>query len=240
VVLLHGFIFNLEPAWVAGGLFDTLAERNRVAALDLRGHGKSGKPHDAGRYGLEMVDDVLRLMAVLETERAHVIGYSLGAILASKLLEVAPERLWSLVLGGAGAVRAGDQVHRSWLPLATSLESIRPGTPLSSHFWPNQRERPPREVQQLVDDNDPAALAAVARGMVDVTVDDDVLRSNRVPILAICGEHDPARSSVTAMSSVTSRFAMHLVPGLDHHTLPSSEEFSAAIRSFIANPAAVQ
>jgi pimeloyl-ACP methyl ester carboxylesterase len=137
VVLLHGFIFKLEPAWVAGGLFDSLAERNRVAALDLRGHGRSGKPHDAGSYGLEMVHDVLRLMDMLEVERAHVIGYSLGAILASKLLEVAPERLLSLVLGGAGAVRIGDPVHRSWVALATSLEGVRPGTPLSSHFWPN-------------------------------------------------------------------------------------------------------
>ena len=98
------------------------------------------------------------------------------------------------------------------------------------------RVRPRGGGHQPADDNDPAAWAAVARGMVDITLDDDVLRSNRVPILAICGEHDPARSSVTAMSAVASHFAMNLVPGLDHHTLPASKEFSTAIRKFIADP----
>ena len=164
VILLHGFIFSAKSNWIDGGVFEALSQDYRVVALDLRGHGESGKPHDARSYGLEMINDVLRLMDHLKIERAHLIGYSLGGILALKLIEVAPERLLSLVLGGAGWVREGD--HR-WTALAEMLEKIKPGESMSPHFWPKESERPPREVQQIVDNNDPVALAALSRGMPD-------------------------------------------------------------------------
>jgi pimeloyl-ACP methyl ester carboxylesterase len=92
VILLHGFIFSIGPAWIAGGLFDALSQTNRVVALDLRGHGQSGKPHDPKRYGLEMIHDVLRLMDYLHFDKVHLVGYSLGGILACKCLEVAAQR----------------------------------------------------------------------------------------------------------------------------------------------------
>jgi pimeloyl-ACP methyl ester carboxylesterase len=180
-----------------------------------------------------MIDDVLRLIDHLALERVHVVGYSLGGILASKFLEVAPRRLRSVVMGGAACVREGDATHRSWIPFAQMLEHVRPGEQLSTYFWPNPSERPPLEIQQVVDANDPAALAGVARGMMDVTVTDDVLQSNRVPILAICGEHDPVKPSVLAMEAVTSNLITRVVPGLDHHTLPGSKEFRDSIHQFI-------
>ena len=237
VILLHGFIFSIGPAWVEGGFFDALSRTNHVAAMDLRGHGESGKPHDSKRYGLEMVNDVLRLMDHLQFDEAHVVGYSLGGMLACKCLEVAPERLRSVVIGGAGWVREGDATHRSWLPLAEMLERVRPGETLSSYFWPNPDARPPREVLDLVDRNDPAALAGVARGMLEVTVKEDVLRKNRVPTLVICGAQDPVKASVLEMQSAMRDLEVQIVPGFDHNTLPGSKEFRDAIRAFLASAA---
>ena len=235
VILLHGFIFSVGPAWVDGGFFAELSQTNRVAAMDLRGHGESGKPHDPKRYGVEMVDDVLRLMDRLQFDKAHVVGYSLGGMLACKCLEVAPERLRSVAIGGAGWVREGDATHRSWLPLAEMLERVRPGEALSSYFWPNADTRPPREVQDLVDRNDPAALAGVARGMLEITVSKEVLHANRVPTLAICGEQDPVKASVLEMKNAMRNLEARVVAGFDHNTLPGSKEFRDAIRAFVAN-----
>ncbi|HTM04424.1 MAG TPA: alpha/beta hydrolase [Vicinamibacterales bacterium] len=236
VLLMHGLLVSMEPTWLAGGVFDALSTTNRCVAFDLRGHGRSGKPHDSNSYGLEMVRDVLRLMDHLGIERAHVVGYSLGAILGAKLLELAPHRLLSLAMGGAGWVRSGDSVHRGWTPLADSLASVTQGTPLSAHFWPDPASRPPKEIQQVIDGNDPAALAAVARGMTSVTLCEQVLRANVVPVFAICGDHDPAKASVMTMSAVTGCFALHLVPGADHHSLPARPEFLTTIRAFISDP----
>ena len=233
VILLHGFIFSIGPAWIDGGLFDELSRTNRVVAMDLRGHGASGKPRDAKLYGLEMVGDVLRLMDHLSFDQAHLVGYSLGGTLACKLLEIAPDRLRSAVLGGAGWIRKGDGAYRGWTPLAEMLERVRPGETLSSHFWPNPAARPPREIQDLVDGNDPAALAALARGMLEVTVTEAALKSNSVRTLAICGEHDPIKATVLAMQEAVADFSVQVVPGLDHNTLPGSKEFRAALLDFV-------
>ena len=235
VVLLHGFIFSVGPAWIDGGFFAELSRTNRVVAMDLRGHGASGKPHDSKRYGLEMIDDVLRLMDHLRFDDAHLIGYSLGGTLACKCLEVFPERLRSVVLGGAGWIRKGDSAYRSWTPLAEMLERVHPGETLSSAFWPNPDTRPPREIQDLVDRNDPAALAALALGMLEVTVTEDALKASRVPTLAICGEHDPIKATVLAMKVAVPDLAVQVIAGLDHNTLPGSKEFRDAIRAFIAS-----
>ena len=60
VVLLHGY-GGSSKAWFDSGIFANLAQDHRVIALDLRGHGLSGKPHDPKAYGDEMGLDVIRL-----------------------------------------------------------------------------------------------------------------------------------------------------------------------------------
>lgn len=234
VILLHGFTFGMQAHWIASGWLEALSHDYRVIALDLRGHGQSGKPHDPQSYGVEMVNDVLRLMDHLKLAHAHVVGYSLGGILALKLTEVAPARLFSVVVGGAGAVRDGDAQHQAFRQAADMFDSVGPGQLISDRFWPDKSRRPPLEIQQVVDSNDAAALAAVARGMLTIKTTEDALRSNRVPILAVFGEHDPIKATGAAMEGVARNFRMLTLPGLDHNSLAPSEEFKRAIREFIS------
>ena len=50
-------------------------------AVDMRGHGLSGKPH--GKYTVEqMANDVAELMQKLDIKSAHFIGLSLGAMVS--------------------------------------------------------------------------------------------------------------------------------------------------------------
>jgi pimeloyl-ACP methyl ester carboxylesterase len=55
VVLVHGFAVtgNVNFRWP--GITEALARDFRVLSLDLRGHGRSGKPHDPRHYGEEIV-----------------------------------------------------------------------------------------------------------------------------------------------------------------------------------------
>jgi pimeloyl-ACP methyl ester carboxylesterase len=79
VVLVHGFASNADNNWGVTGWLDLLARSYRVVALDCRGHGKSGKPHDVADYaGTIMEDDVVRLMDHLSIRRALLMGYSMG------------------------------------------------------------------------------------------------------------------------------------------------------------------
>src|SRR6266849_7857254 len=63
VILHHGFLANANVNWVLPGIVTALTNAGRqVVALDARGHGDSGKPHDPVFYGEEkMVQDLRRL-----------------------------------------------------------------------------------------------------------------------------------------------------------------------------------
>jgi pimeloyl-ACP methyl ester carboxylesterase len=100
IILLHDNGNTLQ-SWIDAGVFPNLAADYRVIAFDARGHGKSGKPHDAKQYGSEMVKDVVRLLDHLEIWKAHIIGYSMGANTTAELLTTNPDRFSTAVLGAA-------------------------------------------------------------------------------------------------------------------------------------------
>ncbi|WP_420388188.1 alpha/beta fold hydrolase [Roseivirga sp.] len=80
------------------------AEYN-VLLLDLRGHGKSQemfKRYFTDEYNFEnIVKDIIEVMDHLEIEKSHFVGISLGTILMRQLGEMAPERVSSMIMGGA-------------------------------------------------------------------------------------------------------------------------------------------
>src|SRR6266446_970237 len=92
VLLIHGFTANIEIQWTIPGITRALAKKYQVIAFDNRGHGKSGKPHDAEKYGMEMVEDAVRLLDHLKIKKAHVVGYSMGGMIALKLAVVHSDR----------------------------------------------------------------------------------------------------------------------------------------------------
>ncbi len=84
-----------------GGVFAELAERlaargHFVVAVDLRGHGDSGRlpPWHTGAH----VADLLETLDALEVERASWIGHSFGGRLVAAAVAQAPERARRLVL----------------------------------------------------------------------------------------------------------------------------------------------
>ncbi|EAT59376.1 alpha/beta fold hydrolase [Chlorobium ferrooxidans] len=76
-----------------------------VLLVDLRGHGRSKGmlPHKEERhYDFEDITrDIIEVLDSLNIRKAHFIGISLGTILIRNLSEIAPERVTSMVLGGA-------------------------------------------------------------------------------------------------------------------------------------------
>lgn len=107
VLLLHGFAADHVLNWARPGVIDALAGAGRrVIATDARGHGASGKPHDPDRYaGDAMVRDAQAVLDHLGVEQVDVVGYSMGAMVAARLVPDEP-RTGALVLGGVGATVA--------------------------------------------------------------------------------------------------------------------------------------
>jgi 3-oxoadipate enol-lactonase len=75
----------------------TLGSRYRLVMVDNRGAGRSDKP--AGAYDLlTMADDAIACLRAAGFESAHVLGASMGGILAQVMAAHHPERVRSLVL----------------------------------------------------------------------------------------------------------------------------------------------
>ncbi|MFF2076785.1 alpha/beta fold hydrolase [Kitasatospora sp. NPDC058162] len=93
LVLLHA-LGERAADWDA--VLPDLAPDHHVYALDLRGHGDSGR---TARYGLaEMREDVLAFLDALGLDRIDLVGHSMGGAVAYLLAQAAPERVRRLVL----------------------------------------------------------------------------------------------------------------------------------------------
>jgi len=102
VVLIHGWLSFARINWVLPGTSALLAKDYQVIALDMRGHGLSDKPTKEEAYGPELVEDIVRLLNYLKIEKAHIVGYSMGGIVAANFIARHSNRVLSGTLGGMG------------------------------------------------------------------------------------------------------------------------------------------
>jgi 3-oxoadipate enol-lactonase len=94
VTLLHPVGLN-GLAWQ--GQFQPLADHFRVLAPDLRGHG--GSTGGDQPFSLDdLVGDVIALWDSLGIASSHLVGLSMGGMVAQGLVLTAPDRIRSLVL----------------------------------------------------------------------------------------------------------------------------------------------
>lgn len=243
VILVHGFTASIPVQWQLPGIFSKLAKDYQVIALDNRGHGKSGKPHDPKKYGPNMVEDVVRLMDHLKLAKAHVVGYSMGGFMTDYLVTKHPDRLITATLGGAGWMQADDERMAFISELADSLESGKGIGPLIDQLTPADRPKPTEEQksainQMLMLTNDPKALAACIRAMPGLAVTESQLEANKVPTLAIIGGKDPLKAGVDELAGCMANLKVVVVDGADHLTAFSRPEFIEALKKFLGSHSA--
>jgi pimeloyl-ACP methyl ester carboxylesterase len=237
VLLIHGFATNARLQWMVSGVFKALAKDHRVIAMDVRGHGDSGKPSDPKKYGTEMVEDAVRLLDHLKIGKAHVVGYSMGALITGKLLGTHPDRLLTATLGGTGIFPEGVTLPPNLEKLAQSLEKGKGMGSILMTMTPPGKAKPSagtiRSANRLVGDNG-KALAAVVRSWTTLGVSRDQLEANKVPTLALIGTADPFKEGFDFMKECMSNLKIVTLDGATHLNAPSNPKFVRSLLSFLA------
>jgi 2-hydroxy-6-oxonona-2,4-dienedioate hydrolase len=106
VVFLHGTSGHLE-AFARN--IAVHAEHYECHAIDMLGHGYTGKPdypYEIPRY----VEHLVNYLDAVGLEKAHLVGESLGGWVAAHLASEQPERVLSLQLLAAGGTVANPEV----------------------------------------------------------------------------------------------------------------------------------
>ena len=237
VLLIHGFSVSYPLQWVYPGIATSLAKKYQVIGLDCRGHGRSGKPHDAKMYGTEMVEDVIRLLDHLKIKKAHVVGYSMGGFIVLKMLATHPDRILTATTAGAGWEKVIDSKFLE--DLAQSLERGKGIGPLLVRLTPDGLPKP-TEGQLLIGRfllnaiNDQKALAAVVRGLKDLATSGQSLKNAKVPLLALIGELDPLKPGVDSLKDLRPDLEIVIIKQADHMNAFYQPEFIKGLNDFLA------
>jgi pimeloyl-ACP methyl ester carboxylesterase len=227
LVLLHGFTETAESWREAGYVDHFLRAGRRVVLIDCRGHGESGKPHDAASYGGDRgARDVVAVLDALEIPAADLVGYSMGGVIALATALRFPGRVRALVVIGA---------H----PFAQDMALYRSAVAEGMEHWLSMIEaqgiRPSDETRRRILANDIRALqACVARDRTDAS---SALASLKAPLLAVAGTQDPIFAAVRALAEKGGG-SFIAVDGRNHvTTFLASERIAPAIEAFLATAA---
>ena len=218
-----------------------LSDTYTTAAWDAPGYGRSDDP--AEPFGMQdLADDAAALLDHLGAERAHVLGHSLGGVVAQLVYHRAPGRVASLILAdtnpGSGSLPEPERSARVRARLQ-ALETLTPRQ-IAEARAPGlvSPDAPPELVAELIDimaEIRPVGYraAAIAMGTSDLR---PLVPAIRVPTLVVCGERDRVTPPATAewLARTIPDARLVLIPGAGHASQQERPElFNAAVREFL-------
>ena len=219
VVLVHGFIATGE-GWKKANVYNALQNAGfRVIILDMRGNGKSDKPHADEAYANDAeAKDIMELATMLKLNTYDVVGYSRGSIITARLL-VLDKRVNKAVLGGMGT----DFTNPEW-PRRKMFYKLLSGDTVVPEFAPL--------MQRLQKDTtlDQQALAYMQKEQPSTPI--AVLQKVKQPILVISGDKDSDNGKAEDLAKVFSHAQFAQVPG-DHGAAMATPEFGNKVVHFL-------
>jgi pimeloyl-ACP methyl ester carboxylesterase len=217
VVLVHGFIVNSSTWKKAPVYLELLKAGYQVIIMDLRGNGRSGKPHEAAAYENDaQAKDIIGIVSELGIKKYDVLGYSRGSIITARLL-VLDKRVNKAILGGMGA------------------EFTNPEWPRRIMFYHALMGDDVPELKTMVENVKRSGLDQLAlayQQKEQPSTSREVLRKVKKPVLVICGDHDGDNGSAIELKNLLPNAGYKEVPG-DHNHAASSVEFAAEVLNFI-------
>ena len=236
VLLLHGG--SAHGHWW-DGVAPALADRFRVLALELRGHGDSEWARPAAYDVDDYAADVAALVEQEDLRTLRLVGHSLGGLVAAAAAALVSGRMAALAI-----------VDSRTVPFSGGLRSLHRLAQLPSPRWRTRAEAIAR--YRLLPDDGAAspetrahvaahAVTQEAGGAWTYKFDRAALARIGCPVLALRGALSPMMSAraLEALRAAAPQLEVATIDGAHHHVmLDRPAEFSHALGDFLDRSAA--
>lgn len=216
--MVHGGAVNFDYNFFNHGWVKKLVDRGAmVIGMDLRGHGKSEKPHEISHYGTSnLANDIIGLLNHLNLDAVSIVGYSLGSAIVLHLLQLAPKRFIkaALVATGDGLIGVSEKTFEKILPkLVEALSHSEYPADLPKYisaYWNFANET----------GSDRKTISKMAQGTYPFIPIAEAQKIN-IPTLIISGELDPVLGTGSVLAKT--------LPNAEYTEIRSANHFSLAI-----------
>ena len=228
IVLVHGFGSSRVQNWKSTGWYGGLTAAGfSIVAMDCRGHGDSGKPHDEALYGHDrMAEDVVAVMQACDLPDALILGYSMGGFIGLRLLAAHPQRVRKLAIAGVGAAYLEDRITspaaRSDLAGALLTEDKDSIIDPRARMFRAFADQPGK---------DRLALAACMRAM-SPRLPLEILSQLQRPVLVVTGSDDDTAGRSEPLAAAIRGARAATIAGRDHMSAVGDKHTRQAVIDF--------
>lgn len=244
VLFLHG-LGSSSVAWQPQ--IEALAPLYRVLALDARGSGKSRSlGHPTGPFSpRQFADDARALLESLGAAPAHVVGLSMGGIIAFQLAVDHPRALRTMTIVNSGPeLVARTFKQRAMIALRLSVSRLYGPRGMARMLAPKLFPKPEHEwlreqFRSEMARNDKAAYIATQRALVGFSVLDRIAEI-ACPALIVASDQDYTPVEAKQAYARRMQHAEVVVVTDARHALPieEPEKFNPILLDFLGRHAA--
>jgi len=229
LLFIHGWSGD-RHYWTAQ--IDAFAGEQRVVAVDLAGHGDSGRDRADWTVG-SLARDVRAVIESLDLGSVVLIGHSMGGVVALEVARRMPER----VVGVIGVDSFHDVEHRAAGTRSELLAGLRQDFPgrcrayVEAMFLEDADPELVREVSADMCESPPDVAIALLERLPEYDLT-GALSEVRVPVRAINGSLGPTHIEI--VREYDPDFDAFVLPGTGHFPmLERPDEFNRLLRAVI-------
>ena len=198
-----------------------------ILAIDLPGHGESkGGPRDSIEAYAQAL---LEFMDLLEIDQAVLCGHSMGSAIAQRMSLDSPDRVYGLILVGAGAkLRVHPQLIEDCSQPDTYPQAV--SQIMAWSFSQHADQRLMRLASERMKEASPKVLTADFEACNTFDIRDE-MGEIKQPTLIICGDDDqmtPVKFSEFLADNIH-RSRLEVIPGAGHIVMLEKPEVVAVL-----------
>jgi len=211
-----------------------------VLTVDMRGHGQSDKPAVHAYTMKQFAGDIIELLNQLEIDKVHIVGISMGGMIAFQMAVDYQERIKSMIIINSGPAlvpKTFKDRMTIWMRflIVRFMGMQKMGETLAPRLFVDEDQEDIRQAFiQRWSENDPNAYMAAMRALAGWTVEEHIHKIT-VPTLILASDQDytPVAAKEAYVAKMSSAH-LEIIENAHHAvSMERPQALNASIRQFL-------